>query len=127
MSDNVEANTFDILKEEPLPGDRIFKLEIGNTYHNPLLLVLTNHSQTDTPVIKTPSQIPSLVLFVTSVMLEYAHLDLEISSSMFARIKCQDDCMGERGARPEWAWEFWQNDWVFREASEVLGECVHCS
>jgi hypothetical protein len=104
MSDNVEANTFDLLKEEPLPGDGKIKLEIGNTYHNPLLLILANHSQTDTPVIKTQSQIPSLVLFVTSVMLEYAHSDSEISSSMsrFARM----DCTGERGARPEWAWEF---------------------
>jgi hypothetical protein len=79
-------------------------------------------AETDTPVIKT--QLPSLVLFVTSVMLEYAHSDYEISSSMFAGIKCQDDRAGERGARPEWAWEFWQNDWVFREDSEVWGECV---
>lgn len=54
-------------------------------------------------------------------MLEYAHSDYEISSSMFTGIKCQDDRAGERGARPDWAWEFWQNDWVFREDSEVWG------
>lgn len=41
---------------------------------------------------------------------------------MFAGIKCQDDRVGERGARTEWAWEYWQNDWVFREDSEVWGE-----
>lgn len=56
-------------------------------------------------------------------MLEYAHTDYEISSSMFAGIKCQDDRAGERGARPDWAWEFWQNDWTFREDSEVWGTC----
>ena len=55
-------------------------------------------------------------------MLEYAHADYEIYTSMFTGIKCQDDRVGERGARPEWVWEFWQNDWVFREDSEVWGE-----
>lgn len=54
-------------------------------------------------------------------MIEYAHTDYEIWSSMFAGIKCQDDRAGERGARPDWVWEFWQNDWVFREDSEVWG------
>lgn len=73
-----------------------------------------------TPLIRT--QAPSLSLLVTSVMLEYAHTDYEIYTSMFAGIKCQDDRVGERGARPNWAWEFWQNDWVFREDSEVWGK-----
>lgn len=55
-------------------------------------------------------------------MLEYAHTDYEIYTSMFAGIKCQDDRAGERGARPDWVWEFWQNEWTFREDSEVWGE-----
>lgn len=67
-------------------------------------------------------QLPTLSLFVTSVMLEYAHADYEMYTSMFAAIKCQDDRAGERGARADWAWEFWQNDWVFREDSEVWGK-----
>ena len=57
-------------------------------------------------------------------MLEFAHTDYEIYASMFAGIKCQDDRAGERGARPDWVWEFWQNDWTFREDSEVWGMCV---
>jgi hypothetical protein len=65
----------------------------------------------------------TLSLYVTSVMLEYAHTDYEICSSMFAGIKCQDDRAGERGARADWAWEFWQTDWTFREDSEVWGTC----
>lgn len=67
------------------------------------------------------AQTPTLSLFVTSVMLEYAHTDYEICSSMFAGIKCQDDRAGERGARAGWAWEFWQDEWTFREDSEVWG------
>lgn len=38
-----------------------------------------------------------------------------------AAIKCQDDRVGERGARPDWVWEHWQNDFVFRQESEVWG------
>ena len=55
-------------------------------------------------------------------MLEYAHADYEIYTSMFAAIKCQDDRVGERGARAEWAWEHWQNNWSFRQGSEVWGK-----
>lgn len=67
----------------------------------------------------------TLSLYITSVMLEYAHTDYEIYASMFAGIKCQDDRKGERGARPDWVWEFWQNDWTFREDSEVWGASLH--
>jgi hypothetical protein len=39
-------------------------------------------------------------------------------------IKCQDDRVGERGARAgKWIWEHWQSDWSFREGSEVW-ECA---
>lgn len=44
---------------------------------------------------------------------------------MMTSIKCQDDRAGERGARPEWVWEYWQTDWVFRQESEVWGEHIH--
>ncbi len=72
-----------------------------------------------TPLIRT--QPAALSLYITSVMLEYATADYEILSSMFAGIKCQDDRIGERGARPDWVWEFWQNDWTYRADSEVWG------
>ena len=54
-------------------------------------------------------------------MLDFPQGDDEICASMMAAIKCQDDRVGERGARPEWIWEFWQNDWIFRRESEVWG------
>ena len=74
-----------------------------------------------TPIIRTQPQ--TLSLYVTSLAIDYAHTDYEMSASMFAAIKCQDDRVGERGARAEWAWEYWHNNWVFRQGSEVWGEC----
>jgi hypothetical protein len=53
-------------------------------------------------------------------MVDFAH-GFEMSASMMAAIKCQDDRVGVRGARSEWIWEFWQNDWAFRQESEVWG------
>ena len=70
----------------------------------------------------TPSSLSFLSLYVTSLMMDYAQGDYETSASMMAGIKCQDDRIGERGARPDWVWEFWQNNWVFRQESEVWGK-----
>ena len=56
-------------------------------------------------------------------MVDFVH-GFEMSASMMAAIKCQDDLVGVRGARSEWIWEFWQNDWVFRQESEVWGSCL---
>jgi hypothetical protein len=66
--------------------------------------------------------LPTLSLFITSLMLEYSHPEFAHSASMMAAIKCQDDRAGERGARANWVWENWQNDWLFRQESEVWGE-----
>ena len=68
------------------------------------------------------SRTPTLSLYITSLTLDFAHTDYEMSASMFAAIKCQDDRIGERGARAEWAWEYWQHSWSFRQGSEVWGE-----
>ena len=57
-------------------------------------------------------------------MLEFVQGDYETHASMMAAIKIEDDRVGQRGARPDWVWEFWQNDWVFRRESEVWGK--HC-
>ncbi|KAI0346826.1 hypothetical protein BDW22DRAFT_1351109 [Trametopsis cervina] len=110
-----DISGFEILNESPMLADGKFKLEIAKPS-----IPEAGPAAGATPSIRT--QPPSLSLYITSVMLEYAHSDYEISSSMFTGIKCQDDRVGERGARPDWAWEFWQNDWVFREDSEVW-EC----
>jgi len=64
----------------------------------------------------------TLSLYITSLMVDLIQDNYEAYASMMAAIKCQDDRAGERGARPEWAWEFWQNNWVFRRGSEVWGE-----
>jgi len=63
----------------------------------------------------------SLSLYITSLMLDFPQSEFEMSASMMTAIKCQDDRAGERGARPDWVWEFWQNDWTFRRESEVWG------
>ena len=75
------------------------------------------------PVDGAPSSPTTLSIYVTSLMLDFppSQGDYETCASMMAAIKCQDDRVGERGARPEWIWEFWQNDWVFRRESEVWG------
>ncbi|KAK7470403.1 hypothetical protein VKT23_001830 [Stygiomarasmius scandens] len=95
---------FEILKLSPIMGDNKFKLEIVHTPPN----------ETD-----TNTKASGLSLYVTSLMLDYAHAEYEISASMMAAIKCQDDRLGERGARPDWIWEHWQSDWSFRQESEV--------
>ncbi|KAG7449477.1 uncharacterized protein BT62DRAFT_888421 [Guyanagaster necrorhizus] len=96
-----EHGDFEVLKESPVMGDNKFKLEIARSH--------------------APSDVDSktLSLYITSLALDFAHPDYELPTSMMTAIKCQDDRVGERGARPEWVWEFWQNDWVFRQESEV--------
>ncbi|KAG2013805.1 hypothetical protein CC2G_010676 [Coprinopsis cinerea AmutBmut pab1-1] len=100
----LSADDFEILKESPTLADSKFKLEIALT---------------------TPGDAPGralLSLYITSLFLDYGSGDLETSATMMAAIKCQEDKTGQRGARPEWVWEFWQHDWVFRQESEVW-EC----
>ena len=73
------------------------------------------------PVDGASSSSPTtLSIYITS-LLDFPQGDYETCASMMAAIKCQDDRVGERGVRPEWIWEFWQNDWVFRRESEVWG------
>jgi hypothetical protein len=55
-------------------------------------------------------------------MLDYPSPEYEISASMLAAIKCQDDRIGERGARADWAWDVWQTEWTFRQDNEVWRE-----
>ncbi|KAH9938643.1 uncharacterized protein B0H18DRAFT_968149 [Fomitopsis serialis] len=107
-----DADDFEVLKEAPIIGDGKFKLEIAKI------------PAPDTTDLATSSglrsHLPVLSLYVTSLMVD--NTDYEMSTSMFAAIKCQDDRAGERGARADWAWEYWHNGWVFRQESEVW-EC----
>ncbi|CAA7259631.1 unnamed protein product [Cyclocybe aegerita] len=98
---------FEILKHSPMLGDNKFKLEIAPT-------IPADGSSASSPT--------TLSLYITSLLLDFAQGDYETHASMMAAIKCQDDRAGERGARPDWVWEYWQNDWVFRRESEVW-EC----
>ncbi|THH30679.1 hypothetical protein EUX98_g3496 [Antrodiella citrinella] len=72
-----EAPIFDVLKESPTLGDGKFKLEIAKS-----AVVDASDSEPVTPVIRVqhPS---SLSLYITSVVLEYAHADYEIYTSIF--------------------------------------------
>ncbi|KAI0750970.1 hypothetical protein C8Q80DRAFT_1217862 [Daedaleopsis nitida] len=114
--DEMEDDDFEVLRESPELADGKFKLEISKTTLNDP----EGSSAPSTPIIRT--QPPTLSLFITSLTIDYAHTDYGMAASMFAAIKCQDDRVGERGARAEWAWEYWQNNWVFRQGSEVW-EC----
>ncbi|KAJ6539616.1 hypothetical protein B0H19DRAFT_1179835 [Mycena capillaripes] len=99
-------DNFEILKQAPLIGDDKFKLEIT--------CAAPNEAATN-----ADSKPPSLTLCITSLILDFAH-NYEMNASMMAAIKYQDERVG---ARAEWVWEFWQNDWVFRRESEVW-ECA---
>ncbi|KAF8897756.1 hypothetical protein BD779DRAFT_1492351 [Infundibulicybe gibba] len=104
-----EHNDFEILRQSPMLGDNKFKLEISETLLH----------EGEPPV---PPKIPTLSLYITPLTVDFTHADYGLSACMMAAIKCQGDRTGERGARAEWVWEFWQNDWVFRQESEVW-EC----
>ncbi|KAJ7368589.1 hypothetical protein DFH08DRAFT_831764 [Mycena albidolilacea] len=99
--DEEVSDDFELLKLCPLIGDDKFKLEIQAP-------VVPNGGSTD-------SKPATLTLCITSLMLDFAH-NYETNTSMMVAIKYQDERVG---ARPEWVWEWWQNDWVFRRESEV--------
>lgn len=55
-------------------------------------------------------------------MLDFApHTDIELCATMMAAVKVRGDLAGERGARADWVWEFWDQDWTFRKESEFWG------
>ncbi|OCH94348.1 hypothetical protein OBBRIDRAFT_723203 [Obba rivulosa] len=110
------ADTFEILKESPMLGDGKFKLEIAKSAS------IYNGDNSESEPTSAARISSTLSLYITSLMVDYAHADYEMHASIFAAIKCQDDRLGERGARSEWAWERWENGWVFRQESEVW-EC----
>ncbi|KII94908.1 hypothetical protein PLICRDRAFT_128240, partial [Plicaturopsis crispa FD-325 SS-3] len=105
-----EPDDFEILKESPMIGEGKFKLEIART------------PQPDSGTATETETTPTLSVYITSLMLDFPHSDFAMSASMMTAIKCQDDRVGERGARAEWVWEHWQSDWTFRHESEVW-EC----
>ncbi|CAE6436993.1 unnamed protein product [Rhizoctonia solani] len=99
----------ELLRESPIIGDGKFKLEVCASC---------------SPNILDTSQDPArLSAFVTSLMLDYApHTDTELCATMMAAIKVRGDFAGERGARADWVWEFWDQEWTFRKESEFW-EC----
>lgn len=63
----------------------------------------------------------TLSLYITSLVVDFSQHNYEMSATMMAAIKAQDDKAGERGARAEFVWEVWENNWTFRQESEVWG------
>ncbi|KAH9965859.1 hypothetical protein BC827DRAFT_1180462 [Russula dissimulans] len=104
--DGLERDGFEVLRESPMLGDGKYKLEIVRTLPVP---------DADGTAVESPT----LSLYVTCLMLDDPNADYEISASMLAAIKCQDDRVGERGARADWAWDVWQMEWTFRQDNEV--------
>lgn len=105
ISEQLEADDFEILKQSPILGDHKFKLEISRT----------SPGQDNEGTSSSPS---SLCLYITCLTLDLMP-HLELPTAMMIAIKCQDDRMGEKGARPDWVWVNWQQDFVFRQDSEV--------
>lgn len=76
----------------------------------------------ETPADAAGSATVRLSAFVTSLMLDFApHTDIELCATMMAAVKVRGDLAGERGARADWVWEFWDQDWTFRKESEFWG------
>src|SRR5712691_6749077 len=84
-----------------------------------ILEVVSARTPSDTDTEHSTTHLPTLSLYVTCLMLDYPNAEYEIAASMLAAIKCQDDRIGERGARADWAWDFWQTEWTFRQDNEV--------
>ncbi|VDC06191.1 unnamed protein product [Peniophora sp. CBMAI 1063] len=107
VGENADANEdFEVLRESPVLGDGKFKLEIARTQNRDL-------------EFGTSTEQTTLSLYLTCLTLDYPTADYEIGASMMAAIKCQDDVVGERGARADWAWDTWQSEWTFRQGNEV--------
>lgn len=98
---------FEVLRETPLLGDGRFNLEVTQDSHT-------------SEGLDAATKTLNLSVLVTSLMVDRGY---ETPASIMVAIKCQDDRVGERGARAgKWIWERWENDWLFREGSEVW-EC----
>ncbi|KZS97936.1 hypothetical protein SISNIDRAFT_449536 [Sistotremastrum niveocremeum HHB9708] len=114
----VSRESFEFLRESPIIGDGKFKLEIATSPSE------TTQDETSEPRPEgdgLPLQ-NSLSLYITSLMVDFAHGDYEHSASVMVAIKCPDDRSGERGSRSEWLWELWAHDFLFRRESEFW----HC-
>ncbi|KAF8478810.1 hypothetical protein JB92DRAFT_3045758 [Gautieria morchelliformis] len=115
----------EVLRVSPMLGDGKFKLEIVRTTHEPEVAITTPtlppssfNEEQSLPVVNAKT---NLSLCVTSLMLDLAQ-GLEYDVTIVAALKVQDDRGGERGARADWVWEYWEKDWSFRQDSEVW-EC----
>ena len=111
-----DDQSFEVLSQSPLLGDGKFKLEIGArpAFHEKSIPGVT-FFQARTPGAQT------LSLYVTSLVVGYSNNNYEVSATVLAAIKTNNNKVGERG-RTEWVWKEWQNDWTFRQESEVWGE-----
>ncbi|CAE6449682.1 unnamed protein product [Rhizoctonia solani] len=112
--DKVNNSVPELLRESPIIGDGKFKLEACAS---------CAPNRSDTSQDPTGPSDARLSVFVTSLMLDYApHTDTELCTTMMAAIKVRGDFAGERGARADWVWEFWDQEWTFRKESEFW-EC----
>ncbi|KAH7344747.1 hypothetical protein B0J17DRAFT_636703 [Rhizoctonia solani] len=114
LSDNEGSNSVpELLRESPIIGDGKFKLEVCAS-------CAPNTLDTQDPAGPSDARLSA---FVTSLMLDYApHTNTELCTTMMAAIKVRGDFAGERGARADWVWEFWDQEWTFRKESEFW-EC----
>ncbi|KAG8743608.1 hypothetical protein FRC10_011671 [Ceratobasidium sp. 414] len=121
--DGSQKSIPELLRESPIIGDGKFKLEdpLRAFVDFKILFITPAYASTDSesPVDAVGSPSARLSVFVTSLMLDYApHTNTELCTTMMAAVKVRGDLAGERGARADWLWEFWDQDWTFRKESE---------
>ncbi|CAE7125732.1 unnamed protein product [Rhizoctonia solani] len=114
LADSDSSNVPELLRESPIIGDGKFKLEVCAS---------CSPNRLDASQDPTGPAEARLSAFVTSLLLDYApHKEAELCTTMMAAIKVRGDFAGERGARADWVWEFWDQEWTFRKESEFW-EC----
>ncbi|KIM29080.1 hypothetical protein M408DRAFT_329095 [Serendipita vermifera MAFF 305830] len=120
-----------LLRETPVVDGK-FKLEIGRAPQTEDVTTSTvtvtgineegiSHAIPASPPPQGSSTVSTtLSLCLTSLQLDYDQT-CEIATTIMVGIKANTDFVGQRGARAEWVWEFW-DDFVFRKGSEFW-EC----
>lgn len=84
-----------------------------------MLIAISARTQNRDREFDSSAEPTTLSLYLTCLTLDYPNPEFEICASLMAAIKCQDDVVGERGARADWAWDSWQSEWAFRQGTEV--------
>ncbi|KAG8904032.1 hypothetical protein FRB99_002374 [Tulasnella sp. 403] len=115
-----------ILKQSPMiggNGENKFKVEIGRSTVAQERSMTPTGSPSPTPrSSSSASRVSTLSLYVIALFIDFAHPEYEFLSANMVGIKSPENRAGDRGARSDWVWEFWEHDFSFRSGNEFW-EC----